>query len=63
MKVPSFNIVCTYVGLGEFDLAIDVLEKVLRGVGPDGILWIKADRNMDPVRDHPRFQLLMEKFG
>ncbi len=59
---PSYNVACTYAGLGEFDSAIDVLEGVLEVVGPDGIQWIKADSDMNPLREHPRFQKLMRKW-
>jgi adenylate cyclase len=57
---PRYNIVCTYASLGEYDLAIELLEKVVNIAGPDAIQWIKADRDMDPIRDHPRFRQLMQ---
>ncbi len=61
-EAPSYNVACTYARLGEFELAIDALEGVLAVVGPDGIQWIKADSDIDPLRDHPRFQSLMQKW-
>ena len=58
---PRYNLACTYSQLGEFDLAIDQLEKVLAIVGPDALQWIKADPDMEPIRDHPRYRKLMRK--
>lgn len=57
---PKYNIACAYVGLGELDLALDVLERVLMQAGPDAKQWIMADPDMDPIRDHPRFQDLID---
>lgn len=55
----TYNIACAYVGLGDIEKALDVLESVLGATGPDAIQWIKADPDMDPLRNDPRFKLLM----
>lgn len=57
---PTYNIACAYVGLGDTEKAIDILENVVENVGPSAIHWINADSDMDPIRDHPRFQRLMQ---
>lgn len=57
----TYNIACAYVGLGEPDKAIEVLEKVLNVAGPDALEWIKADPDMDPIRDHPRFVQMIQR--
>ena len=59
---PRYNIACTYANLGEFELALGLLEKVVRFTGPEAIQWIKSDPDMDPLRDHPRYLELMGKF-
>ena len=62
-KDPSnswYNVACTYSLLGEFDRAIDLLETWLPQVGPDQKLWFKNDRDFDPLRNHPRYQKLLE---
>ena len=55
-----YNAACTYSLLGEVDRAIDLLEIWLPQVGPDQRLWFKNDRDLDPIRNHPRFQKLFE---
>ena len=55
-----YNVACTYSLLGEADRAIDLLEIWLPQVGPDQKLWFKNDRDLDPIRNHPRFQKLFE---
>jgi adenylate cyclase len=58
-NAPTYNIACAYLGLGDTETAIDILEKVVENVGLGAIHWISADLDMDPIRDHPRFQRLM----
>ncbi len=58
-----YNIACTYSLLGEFDRAIDLLVLWLPKVGPDQKLWFKNDRDLDPIRNHPRFQELLDLGG
>lgn len=55
-----YNVACTYSLLGEVDRAIDLLEIWLPRVGPDQKLWFKNDRDLDPIRNHPRFQRLFD---
>ncbi len=55
-----YNLACTYSLLGEADRALDLLEVWLPQVGPDQRLWFKKDYDLDPIRDHPRFQKLFE---
>ena len=56
-----YNIACTYSQLGEIDMAIDVLEKVLPHASAEQILWFSKDSDLNPVRSHPRFQKLFER--
>lgn len=58
---PRYNIACTYAMLGEVELALDVLEEVLRSAGPEALQWIEADPDMDPIRGHARYERLMQK--
>jgi serine/threonine protein kinase/Flp pilus assembly protein TadD len=53
-----YNVACVYSGLGEADKAIDCLEKsITSGMGQKE--WIENDSDLDPLRDHPRFQALL----
>jgi len=54
-----------YAGVGRKDQALDILERLLGSQYPGAVtvheLRHKAD--WDPLRDHPRFQALLEKYG
>ena len=58
----QYNIACVYSLLGELDPAIDLLEKLLPH-SPKQILWIRNDSDLDPIRNHPRYQRLLETIG
>ena len=58
-----YNAACVYAILGEFDLAIDLLEIYLPLVGPDRKLLFKNDSDLDPIRSHPRYQKLLDLAG
>ncbi len=59
-NLAHYNAACTYSLLGEIDQAIDLLETCLQQVGSDFKLWFKNDSDLDPIRDHPRYQRLLE---
>jgi len=49
-----------YVMVGEYDLAIDQLEFLLSNPAWMSIPLLRLDPAWDPLRDHPRFQKLVE---
>jgi TolB-like protein/Flp pilus assembly protein TadD len=54
-----YNVACLYALEGEPDRAIDCLEEAIRvGFGNKG--WIEQDPDLTPIREHPRFQGLLE---
>ena len=55
-----YNAVCTYSQLGEIDRAIELLEICMQQFGTDMKLWIKNDSDLDPIRNHPLYQKLLE---
>jgi adenylate cyclase len=59
-NLARYNAACTYSLLGEFDRAFDQLEICLRQVGGSFKLWFKNDSDLDPIRNHPRYQKLIE---
>ena len=57
-----YNAACSYSLMGETDQAIDLLEKAIRnGFGHKE--WIENDPDFASLRDHPRFQALMQGFS
>jgi len=52
-----------YAKVGELDLAIDHLETLLSIPGDLSVNLIRLDPKWDPLRDHPRFLALLEKFA
>jgi len=56
-----YNVACAYAVLRETPKALDCLEKALRqGFCHKG--WLQNDPELSSLRDHPRFQLMMEAF-
>ena len=62
-NLARYNAACTYSLLGEIDRAIDLLEVWLQHVGVDFKMWFKNDSDLDPIRNHPRYQKLLELAG
>lgn len=55
-----YNAACTYAQLGETERALDLLENWSRHMGTDSAVWFRRDPDLDPIRDHPRFQALLK---
>ncbi len=51
-----------YVVVGEYDLAIEELENLLSIPSDLSVPMLKIAPIYDPLRDHPRFQALVEKY-
>jgi adenylate cyclase len=54
-----YNCACAYSKLGDLDKAIDLLGEVLRRGSAYYKDWMAHDSDMDPLRNHPRFQKLL----
>ena len=52
----------TYALVGERDAAIDQIEYLLAIPSPLTGGWLRVHPYWDPLRDHPRFQALLEKY-
>ena len=57
-----YNAACTYAQLGEIDEAIEMLEEWGKHCGAEQEMWFLHDSDLDPVRDHPHYSALLEKF-
>jgi adenylate cyclase len=58
--LTQYNVACGYSVLGDFDAAFDLLERVLAQASPWIKSWIKFDSTLDPLRNLPRYQKLLE---
>jgi serine/threonine protein kinase/cytochrome c-type biogenesis protein CcmH/NrfG len=57
-----YNVGCIYSLLGRTEEAIDCLERsVKNGLTQKG--WFEHDDNLDPIRQHPRFQEMLRKLS
>jgi tetratricopeptide (TPR) repeat protein len=52
-----------YTMVGEYDAAIDQLEALLAVPSPTAVPMLRLEPTWNPLRDHPRFQALLEKYG
>jgi len=57
-----YNAACTYSLLGERERAIDLIEKAVRN-GYGHKEWLENDPDFAAVRDHPRFQALIQRLS
>jgi hypothetical protein len=55
-----YNLACFYALGGEITTAIDCLEKAA-AVGRVTREYVEHDSDLDPIRDEPRYQALLEK--
>ena len=52
-----------FVTVGEYDAAIDLLENLLSIPSQISVNLLRIDPIWEPVRDHPRFQRLIEQYS
>jgi serine/threonine-protein kinase len=60
--VAAASIAAAYVGLGNHDLAIAWLEKAADNRS-SWLVWSATEPWWDPLRDHPRFQVLLDRLN
>ena len=58
----AYEIAVVYVGLGDEDAAFEWLDQAFEDRA-DCIPWMNLDPRLDPLRDDPRFETLLERAG
>ena len=61
--LTQYNAACIYSRLGEIDPAFDLLERLLPNANHETKAWIKHDSDLDPLREHSRYQKILELIG
>jgi TolB-like protein/Tfp pilus assembly protein PilF/tRNA A-37 threonylcarbamoyl transferase component Bud32 len=61
-NVGTYEVALVYAGLSEKDLAFEWLEKACK-VRDKGMLFLKVDPTLDPLRSDPRFQDLLRRMN
>ena len=60
--ITNYNLACAWIALGRQDEALTRLEKFF-AVPHDArqlhLDWMKHDKSLDPLRDHPRYLALV----
>lgn len=59
-RVPEYRVAAIYAALGDKDRACEWLEKDYKSRG-GGMVWLKVDPVMDPLRSDPRFKELARR--
>jgi serine/threonine protein kinase/Tfp pilus assembly protein PilF len=55
-----YNVACIYSSQGRVDEALEHLERAVRA-GYNHRAWMETDSDLDPIRQHPRFQALLRQ--
>src|SRR6184192_93143 len=58
--VTHYNAACGYAMLGDIDKAFELLEGGVALGGPEWGRWVEHDSMLDPVRQDPRYPILLE---
>ncbi len=56
-----YNFACAMVQLRDLDAALELLQSVTDQMNAGMLSWIDADSDLDPIRDDPRFQAMLEQ--
>ncbi len=59
---PLTHLAVTYLRVGEHDKALDLIDTLLSIPSSLTAARLRLDPDYDPLRDHPRFQQLIEKY-
>jgi adenylate cyclase len=59
--IDELNLACAFAQMGEPERALDHLESSLRVVLPKTLDWVLRVRELEPLRDHPRYRALIAR--
>jgi len=56
-----YNAACAYAQLGDVERSIEALERALPSALEETRSWLRLDSDLDPLREHPRFIVLLRR--
>jgi TolB-like protein/tRNA A-37 threonylcarbamoyl transferase component Bud32/Flp pilus assembly protein TadD len=59
----EWELVCIYLQLEEYESALDHIEHLLSVPSLISVPYLKIHPDMDPLRDHPRFKQILNKYS
>lgn len=59
-SLTKYNVACFCSLVGDHERAIDLLVELLPQATRERKRWVKHDSDLDPIRNHPRFQTVLE---
>src|SRR5262249_54640165 len=54
-----YNLGCALTKAGLVERALDLLSGAIENAQPEGLRWMRADSDLDPLRDNPRFEQML----
>jgi len=61
--LTQYNVACGYSNLGDLEAALDTIEHAIPRWGLELVNWARHDSDLDPLRNYPRFQKLLDAAG
>jgi adenylate cyclase len=58
-RTLRYNLACAMVKLAEYERALDYLESAMQQSHRQALDWAKADTDLDPLREMPRYHAIM----
>jgi len=58
-----YNATCVFSKMGHIDRALEMFEKRAEAGGSINRAWLDNDADLDPIRNHPRFQKALKKLA
>jgi adenylate cyclase len=55
-----YNFACGFVALKDVETALNLLGAVLEKDTLETVNWAKVDPDLDALRDHPRFKVMLQ---
>jgi adenylate cyclase len=56
-----YNFACAMVQLRDTETALELMQSVTAQMNSGMLSWIQADSDLDPIREEPRFQAMLEQ--